>query len=385
MNNFTYFYGISTATYLKDIPYLLQRHAPNTKFHFLISAVCFRGTTDFAGIFNQSKESIATYFMADSGGYSQRIGTTYVNDIEPTDLAQIYSQHKFKYQITPDCPFFNENVNKGIHQWTFENSLRSTSIKLEKFYEQYHYLQETYIYDVLHGPLIHMNKFSLHYIYHWHSIVAEVPKKLSTGIALPCFLNNKSQMVYHALLPWSLGYKNCHLLGKGTIHDLPVLIYIAEHAYEILSCDAKTLTIEAIKNLQILLTEDENLPCTHQLSKEKLKKISPKDCHCPICSHFEEEWQTTIHALAKANSDNIHLDGNSRLYQWIPAHNVYLMQEHIDKLKDLVKDRDRYIHFIKEKYKDERKSEILNAIQLVDSLLEDGPSKYKDNIKLVNS
>ncbi len=382
---FRFAYGLSSSSDLATVPRLISQLIPKSDPLYLISCIDLNEKFSLPGFFGLSESFITNNFIGDSGAFSVANSQVYIDQIRPEQIAREYNKYNFLIGIGPDIHLINDSESAWLKKRTFMTSLQTTVLRSKLFYQSIEATKFQHLCDVIHGPLSNRGQFSVYYINKWFEGLKKVGNKLSEGVAMapPSEMKDLSKLAYLLLFPWSKGITQFHVLAKGNIRGLPLYIYIADKLYELFSADAKTYTIDTLNNLSYMIPNNMTKPISKKCGRKTFKRESFPICNCLACQHFEKIFNMSLKELFTLNQDGKALDTNRKLNQWLPTHNVFIVQEFIDRLKLRVCDRKPYIEYLQAVYSNRTSTELIKAIDLVDRLVADGPTKYRKNIRLV--
>jgi len=317
--------------------------------------------------------NIRKEMILDSGGYSLFGDQCKLFDINEHVLMRIEQRLNPDIMIGPDFPIY------GKYEW----SLKLTSFRTKLFHliTKNIDLKSKY-YDAIQGELKVNGEYSLKERSHWLEEITKISGNRIYGYALAGLINSSlSELAYFGMQPWSIGCKNVHILGVGSIESLALFVYMGNHCYNNFSSDAKSYTIDAGVHLNMLNPKGVNeKPGSLTLLKTNYQKYEEKDtdCNCDICKHYRKKYSTSVYGLAETNAEGD--DAKIALLRaWVIGHSVCLVQNYLSELGGLVDNKTAYISYLKEKGFDD----VVEAISLVDRLVLDGKDSYAGNISLL--
>jgi len=366
----------STEDTIRTLPEMIKNLAPELRSYWLISCVDMNGL-DLCTHFQVSREEVESSFAIDSGGYSSASGKVHISDMSPQKIAQIYTKERPLIGIGPDIPPVSDTKSEEAVDAIFRFNLDATKFRTAEMYATIGEQKKKYIYDVVQGRQGTSDQFNLKQREQWFTEISEVSAGRNNGYALGGMGHpNFSVDAYFALQPWSHRAKNCHLLGRGAIQLLPLLVYIGEHCYERLTSDCKTYTIEPLRFPKMFFQEpNTKITSVAFVGKHHNDHGKNLSCTCSACKYFQEELGTPLSELAEKTRRRDMMATYS-LQEWAVTHNVIVIQKYVNWLKELVRSEKHFLKFLK----DSGYSNTLEAIKVVNKLLDSGRKKYANNI-----
>lgn len=339
MNNFEFFFGIGLDPASNDLLKAIRNICPEIQPYYLVSCADMKRGDEIAKILGVTAQFVNSRIFLDSGGWSLHNYRISTQDLTGKDVAMLVNNNAPSVATSADIPIGNV---------PFKQQLASNLIRVRDFYANLDHLNCKAVLDVAHGGIRGAQgnwDHTLDNLDGWIKMHGEIPGNCRNGLAMKVPDDEPEAVAVAALFPASRGFKFCHVLKAGSIEYMGAYIFAAT-AYNHLTTDATNYTIQAT-NALMYVPVGGSAPKPISWAKSKLGKFetslskqhfAANICKCNVCAMYRLKYNTSVQDLAISSAKGTAMDGNSRLYHWLAAHNVTCVQGYINSLRSLASD-----------------------------------------------